>query len=150
VIGTQAAGKMIGEWPGLAKGLNAEGNVKATSDCRGLYCSLLEQWLGQEAGPVIPGAAWMCLLPCGGSVFAPEAVAEVRAQPLGEDGAFRHARHFDRFEVVNVRLASGIYDGRGRGASCPAPERRVETGGPVAGAAWRTAATPRGLARTGR
>jgi len=57
VIGTQAAGKMIGEWPGLAKGLNAEGNVRATSDFRGLYCSLLEQWLGQEAGPVIPGAA---------------------------------------------------------------------------------------------
>ena len=57
VIGTQAAGKMIDEWPGLAKGLNAEGNVKGTSDFRGLYCSLLEQWLGQEVGPVIPGAA---------------------------------------------------------------------------------------------
>ena len=59
VIGTQAAGKMIGKWPGLAKGLNAEGNVRATSDFRGLYCSLLEQWLGQEAGPVIPNAARM-------------------------------------------------------------------------------------------
>ncbi len=56
VIGTQAAGKMIGEWPGLARGLNAEGNVRATSDFRGLYSSLLEQWLGQEAGPIIPGA----------------------------------------------------------------------------------------------
>ncbi len=57
VIGTQAAGTMIGEWPGLARGLNAEGNVRPTADYRGLYCSLLEQWLGQEAGPVIPGAA---------------------------------------------------------------------------------------------
>lgn len=42
---------MIGEWPGLAKGLNAEGNVRATLDFRGLYCSLLEQWLGHEAAP---------------------------------------------------------------------------------------------------
>ena len=50
---------MIGEWPGLARGLNAGGNVRATSDFRGLYCSLLEQWLGQEAGPIIPGAAQM-------------------------------------------------------------------------------------------
>jgi uncharacterized protein (DUF1501 family) len=57
VIGTQAAGRMIGEWPGLARGLDALGNVRATSDFRGLYSSLLEQWLGQEASPIIPGAA---------------------------------------------------------------------------------------------
>jgi len=56
VMGTRAAGTMIGEWPGLVKGLDALGNLRATSDFRGLYCSLLEQWLGQEAGDVIPGA----------------------------------------------------------------------------------------------
>jgi uncharacterized protein (DUF1501 family) len=56
VMGTQAAGTMIGEWPGLANGLDGLGNLRATSDFRGLYCSLLEQWLGQEAGAVIPGA----------------------------------------------------------------------------------------------
>jgi hypothetical protein len=56
VMGTRAAGAMIGEWPGLAKGLDALGNVKATFDFRGLYCSLLEQWLGCEAELVIPGA----------------------------------------------------------------------------------------------
>ena len=56
VMGTRAAGTMIGEWPGLATGLDALGNVRATSDFRGLYCSLLEQWLGHEAAPIIPGA----------------------------------------------------------------------------------------------
>ncbi len=56
VMGTRAAGTMIGEWPGLAGGLDSLGNVRATSDFRGLYCSLLEQWLGQEAAQIIPGA----------------------------------------------------------------------------------------------
>jgi uncharacterized protein (DUF1501 family) len=57
VMGTRAAGTMIGEWPGLATGLDALGNVKATSDFRSLYSSLLEQWLGHEAAPIIPGAS---------------------------------------------------------------------------------------------
>ena len=57
VMGTRAAGTMIGEWPGLASGLDALGNVRATADFRGLYSSLLEQWLGQEAAPIIPGAS---------------------------------------------------------------------------------------------
>jgi uncharacterized protein (DUF1501 family) len=57
VIGTQAAGTMIGEWPGLATGLDALGNVEATSDFRGVYSSVLEQWMGQDAVPIIPGAA---------------------------------------------------------------------------------------------
>jgi uncharacterized protein (DUF1501 family) len=56
VMGTRATGTMIGEWPGLVTGLDALGNVRATSDFRGLYCSLLEQWMGQDAGAVIPGA----------------------------------------------------------------------------------------------
>jgi uncharacterized protein (DUF1501 family) len=56
VIGTRAAGTMIGEWPGLASGLDELGNVRATADFRSLYCSLIEQWLGHEAAPIIPGA----------------------------------------------------------------------------------------------
>jgi uncharacterized protein (DUF1501 family) len=59
VMGTRAAGRMIGEWPGLAGGLDELGNLNATSDFRGLYCALLEQWLGHEAGPIIPGASGM-------------------------------------------------------------------------------------------
>ena len=57
VMGTRAAGTMIGEWPGLAAGLDALGNLKETADFRTLYCSLLEQWFGQEAAQIIPGAA---------------------------------------------------------------------------------------------
>jgi uncharacterized protein (DUF1501 family) len=57
VMGTRAAGRMIGEWPGLASGLDPLGNLTATADLRALYCSLLEQWLGHEAAPIIPGAA---------------------------------------------------------------------------------------------
>jgi len=57
VIGTHAAGTMIGEWMGLAAGLEPLGNLKETADFRSLYCSLLEQWLGHDAVPIIPGAA---------------------------------------------------------------------------------------------
>jgi uncharacterized protein (DUF1501 family) len=56
VIGTRARGEMVGEFPGLSS-LDAQGNVRATSDFRGMYCSLLEQWLGVDAAQVIPGAA---------------------------------------------------------------------------------------------
>jgi uncharacterized protein (DUF1501 family) len=57
LIGTRVAGRMVGEWPGLQSGLDELGNLRATADFRGLYCALLEQWLGQEAAPIIPGAA---------------------------------------------------------------------------------------------
>ena len=33
-----------------------DGNLHATADFRGVYCSLLEQWLGEDATAVIPGA----------------------------------------------------------------------------------------------
>jgi uncharacterized protein (DUF1501 family) len=46
LIGSRAAGKMVGEFPGLR-----------TSDYRGMYCSLLEEWFQTEAGLVIPEAA---------------------------------------------------------------------------------------------
>jgi uncharacterized protein (DUF1501 family) len=56
LIGTRAAGKMVGEFPGLTK-LDENENVIRTSDYRGMYCSLLEQWFQTEAGLVIPQAA---------------------------------------------------------------------------------------------
>jgi uncharacterized protein (DUF1501 family) len=56
LVGTRAAGTMIGEYPGL-QSLDTEGNVKATSDFRGLYSSLLEDWLGTEADGIVPGAS---------------------------------------------------------------------------------------------
>jgi uncharacterized protein (DUF1501 family) len=56
VIGSKAQGKMVGEFPGLEK-LDDNDNLRVTSDFRAMYCSLLEQWLGHDAEPIIPGAA---------------------------------------------------------------------------------------------
>jgi uncharacterized protein (DUF1501 family) len=57
LIGSRAAGSQVGEFPGLATGLDENGNLKATSDFRGVYASLLEQWLGFDAARIIPGAS---------------------------------------------------------------------------------------------
>jgi uncharacterized protein (DUF1501 family) len=56
VIGSQAKGQQVGEFPGLAT-LDDGDNLVATADFRGVYCSLLEQWFGVDAAPIIPGAA---------------------------------------------------------------------------------------------
>ncbi|HEX2234049.1 MAG TPA: DUF1501 domain-containing protein, partial [Thermoleophilaceae bacterium] len=55
LIGSRASGRMVGEFPGLAT-LDSGQNLRSTSDFRALYCSLLEQWLGTDAAPIIPGA----------------------------------------------------------------------------------------------
>jgi uncharacterized protein (DUF1501 family) len=54
VIGTRASGRTIGEFPGL-KRLD-DGNLRATSDFRALYCSLLEGWLNTDAAPIVRGS----------------------------------------------------------------------------------------------
>jgi uncharacterized protein (DUF1501 family) len=56
VIGSRVKGGLIGEFPGLEH-LDSDGNLRATSDFRGLYCALLEQWFGADAAAVVPGAA---------------------------------------------------------------------------------------------
>jgi uncharacterized protein (DUF1501 family) len=56
LIGSRASGTMVGEFPGLTK-LDVNENVLKTSDFRGMYCSLLEQWFHTEAGLVIPEAS---------------------------------------------------------------------------------------------
>jgi uncharacterized protein (DUF1501 family) len=55
LVGSRASGTMVGEWPGLTR-LDVNGNQRENVDYRGMYCSLLEQWLSQEAGAVIPNA----------------------------------------------------------------------------------------------
>jgi uncharacterized protein (DUF1501 family) len=56
LIGTQASGHMVGEFPGLAQ-LDEDDNLRVTSDFRGVYRGLLEQWFGVDAAQIIPGAA---------------------------------------------------------------------------------------------
>ncbi len=57
VLGSRVRGRMIGELPSLRGGLDDHGNIRATSDFRALYASVLEQWLGHDADGVIPGAS---------------------------------------------------------------------------------------------
>lgn len=54
VIGSQAGGTMVGEFPGLAT-LDDDDNLLWTSDFRSMYCTLLEDWLGEDANGLIPG-----------------------------------------------------------------------------------------------
>ena len=60
LIGSKASKTMVGGFPGLASGtgggLDGQQNLRATSDFRGLYCSLLEGWLNVDPAPIIPGA----------------------------------------------------------------------------------------------
>ncbi len=56
LIGTRASGTMVGEFPGVTR-LDENGNMIENVDFRGVYASLLEQWLGHDAASVIPGAA---------------------------------------------------------------------------------------------
>jgi uncharacterized protein (DUF1501 family) len=55
LIGSRVRGRMIGEYPSL-KRLDEHGNLLATSDFRGLYSAVLEQWLGADADGIIPAA----------------------------------------------------------------------------------------------
>jgi uncharacterized protein (DUF1501 family) len=55
VVGNHAGGTMVGGFPGLTS-LDEDDNLVHTSDFRSMYCTLLEDWLGVDAGPIIPGA----------------------------------------------------------------------------------------------
>src|SRR5205085_5433928 len=39
LVGTRAAGRLVGEFPGLSTGLDDEGNMKAAADFRGVYAA---------------------------------------------------------------------------------------------------------------
>jgi uncharacterized protein (DUF1501 family) len=55
LIGERANGGIRSEWPGLAT-LDDRANLRVTTEFRTVYASLLEQWLGIDAGRVLPGA----------------------------------------------------------------------------------------------
>jgi uncharacterized protein (DUF1501 family) len=55
---------MIGEFPGLGT-LDPQGNLRATSDFRGLYAALCADWFGVDPAQVLPG---------GGSLARPQVV----------------------------------------------------------------------------
>jgi uncharacterized protein (DUF1501 family) len=57
LLGSRVNGKLIGEFAGLPGGLDKDGNLRATSDYRGVYSALLEQWFQADAAAIIPNAA---------------------------------------------------------------------------------------------
>jgi uncharacterized protein (DUF1501 family) len=57
LIGTRAAGRLVGEFPGVTGGLDEQGNLKPTADFRQVYAALLEQWFEVDAGAIVPGAS---------------------------------------------------------------------------------------------
>ena len=56
VMGNRAAPGVRTEYPSL-RNLDPQGNLKVTADFRGVYASLIEQWLGTSADGIIPDAA---------------------------------------------------------------------------------------------
>jgi uncharacterized protein (DUF1501 family) len=56
LIGSRVTGEMVGIWPGLGS-LDVNGNQKANVDFRAVYCSLIEQWFGDDSAAVIPQAS---------------------------------------------------------------------------------------------
>jgi len=54
LLGTQAQGQQIGQFPGLSGGLNSLGNLSPTTDFRAVYAGLLEQWLDTDANNLLP------------------------------------------------------------------------------------------------
>jgi uncharacterized protein (DUF1501 family) len=55
VMGNRVRGGILSDYPSL-KALDGEGNLPVTVDFRRIYCSLIEQWLGADAGAIIPNA----------------------------------------------------------------------------------------------
>ena len=55
VQGTRARSGLLSEYPSL-HAFDDDDNLKVTVDFRTVYASLIEQWLGTDAGAVLPSA----------------------------------------------------------------------------------------------
>ncbi len=55
VIGEKVRGGLYAEYPSLDPAQHDSGDMRFTYDFRGLYATLLEQWLGLDARPIVGG-----------------------------------------------------------------------------------------------
>ena len=55
VIGDKVVGGLYGEYPSIEPDRQLEGDMEFNYDYRGLYSSLLEQWLGLDPVPIVNG-----------------------------------------------------------------------------------------------
>ena len=56
LIGERVRGGMYAEYPSLAPEKQLDGDLRYNYDYRGLYSSILDQWLGLDAVPIVDGA----------------------------------------------------------------------------------------------
>ena len=56
VIGDGVKGGLYGEYPSLEEDKQFEGNLQFNNDFRGLYATLLEDWMGLDAKPIVNGS----------------------------------------------------------------------------------------------
>jgi uncharacterized protein (DUF1501 family) len=56
VVGDAVKGGLYGEYPSLDQNKLLEGDLHFNNDFRGLYSTLVEQWLGLDAKPVVNGS----------------------------------------------------------------------------------------------
>jgi uncharacterized protein (DUF1501 family) len=55
-VGDKVKGGLYSEYPSLAPDKQADGDLKFNYDFRGLYSTLLEQWMGLDAKPIVNGS----------------------------------------------------------------------------------------------
>ena len=55
LIGDRVKGGMYAEYPSLAPEAQLDGDLRFNYDYRGLYSSVLDQWLGLDAAPIVDG-----------------------------------------------------------------------------------------------
>ena len=55
VVGDHVKGGLYGEYPSMAPEKLLEGDLHYNNDFRGLYSTLLEQWMGLDAKPIVGG-----------------------------------------------------------------------------------------------
>ena len=56
IIGDRVKGGMYAEYPSLAPDKQLDGDLRFNYDYRGLYSSILDQWLGLDPVPIVDGA----------------------------------------------------------------------------------------------
>jgi uncharacterized protein (DUF1501 family) len=56
VVGDSVKGGLYGEYPSLEQDKLLEGDLHWNNDFRGLYSTLLEQWMGLDAKPIVGGS----------------------------------------------------------------------------------------------
>ena len=56
VVGDNVKGGLYSEYPSLDPAKQADGDLQFNYDFRGLYSSILEDWMGLDAKPIVNGS----------------------------------------------------------------------------------------------